>query len=197
VSTVRPTSTREIARSAVRIQLAQAAFALIAREGFNNVTVNDLAAETGVSRSTFLRYFNGKEDAVLSAFDAHGEQLAQALRDRPADEEDWTALRRAMDTVIDRYRQDPVSALAVTRLVQDTPALRARQLARRHSWLPGVTHALAERAGRTGLVPVAVAVKSAAALECLHVAIGYWTGSDGRLSLADLLDEAFAALANG
>ncbi|MFF7984149.1 TetR/AcrR family transcriptional regulator [Streptomyces sp. NPDC007901] len=40
------------------------------RECFEKVTVNDLAAAAGVSRSTFLRYFGSKEDVVLSAVDA-------------------------------------------------------------------------------------------------------------------------------
>ncbi|MFD8963850.1 TetR/AcrR family transcriptional regulator [Streptomyces sp. NPDC059568] len=45
------TSTRDIARAAVRAELAQVAFDLFRREGFDRVTVNDVAAAAGVSRS--------------------------------------------------------------------------------------------------------------------------------------------------
>lgn len=190
----RPTSTRDIARSAVRSQLALAAFDLIEREGFANVTVTDLAVAGGVSRSTFLRYFDGKEDAILSAFDAQGEQAANALLNRPKHESDWTALRGAFGPIIDRYREDPDRALAITHLIWSTPALRAGLLERQHLWLPGISHALAERSGLGESPSVAVSVKCAAALDCLNIAIRHWTASEGRLSLIDLLDEAFAAL---
>lgn len=103
------TSTRDIARAAVRAELAQVAFELFRREGFENVTVNDLAAAAGVSRSTFLRYFSTKEDAVLDAVDAQGGRIADALRARPAGEDDWTALRHALDTVVEHHRQDPAA----------------------------------------------------------------------------------------
>ncbi|MFJ8021519.1 TetR/AcrR family transcriptional regulator [Streptomyces sp. NPDC096311] len=191
------TSTRDIARAAIRAELAEVAFELFRREGFENVTVNDLAAAAGVSRSTFMRYFASKEEAVLSAFDAHGEQVASALRARPADEDDWTALRRALDVVIEYYRQDPANALAMTRLVQDTPALCARQLEKQNSWRPLLTQALAERTGPPQATMLALAVRAAAALDCLNIALDHWTGSDGDLDLIALLDEAFAALTLG
>ncbi|MGN9843243.1 TetR family transcriptional regulator [Nonomuraea sp. H19] len=189
------TSTRDIARAAVRAELAQVAFDLFLREGFDKVTINDLAAAAGVSRSTFLRYFGSKEEAALSAFDAQGDLVADALRARPADEDDWTALRRALDTVIEHYHQDPAGALATTRLVQNTPALCARHLEKQHGWRPTLAQALAERAGAPQPPPLALSVKAAAALDCLNIAIDHWTASDGRLHLVDLLDEAFAALA--
>ncbi|MFM9442382.1 TetR/AcrR family transcriptional regulator [Streptomyces acidiscabies] len=188
------TSTRDIARSAVRAELAQVAFALVLSEGYENVTVNDLAAAAGVSRSTFLRYIGSKEDAVLGAFEAHGERVAEALRARPATEDDWTALRRALDTLMEHYRQDPESALAITRLVQDTPALCARQLERQKGWRPTLAKALAERAGEAEPTTLAHAARAAAALECLNVALDHWTASDGQLDLPGLLDQAFAAL---
>ncbi|MFJ1749271.1 TetR/AcrR family transcriptional regulator [Streptomyces sp. NPDC088116] len=189
------TNTRDIARAAVRAELAQVAFDLFRREGFHGVTLDDLAAAAGVSRSTFLRYFGTKEDAVLGAFDAHGGQAADALRARPAAEDDWTALRRALDTVIERYHEDPAGALATTRLVRDTPALCARQLEKQHGWRPALGRALAERDGSSRSATIGQTVRAAAALDCLNVAIDHWTASDGRLDLADLLDEAFAALA--
>ena len=112
------TNTRDIARAAVRAELAQVAFELFRSEGFDKVTLDDLAAAAGVSRSTVLRYFGTKED----------RKVADALRARPADEDDWTALRHALDAVIGRYHEDPAGALATTRLVYDTPSLRARHL---------------------------------------------------------------------
>ncbi|MFD3308615.1 TetR family transcriptional regulator [Streptomyces sp. NPDC058656] len=122
------TSTRDIARAAIRVELASIALGRFCREGFDRVTLNDLAAAAGVSRSTFLRYFASKEEAALGAFDDQGQQVADALRARPADEDDWTALRRVLDTPIAIHRQDPAGSLAMARLVQDTPALCARRL---------------------------------------------------------------------
>src|ERR1700733_13743286 len=99
-------ATRQVARSAVRAELASVALQQFLSHGFERVTVSDLAAVAGVSRSTFLRYFDTKEDAVLGALDPKGELIAGALRKRPASEDIWAALRRSLDPLIDEYRQD-------------------------------------------------------------------------------------------
>nr|WP_307873799.1 MULTISPECIES: TetR family transcriptional regulator [unclassified Frankia] len=187
------TSAREVARGAVRAMLAEVALELFRRDGFDKVTINDIAAAAGVSRSTVLRYFGTKEDAVLGALDAHGEQVADALRARPSDEDDWTALRRALDIVVDIYRQDPDAALTTTRLVLATPALHTRQWEKQHGWRPALARALAER-GASPQPEITHTVRAAAALDCLNIAIAHWARSDNTLNLADLLDEAFAAL---
>ncbi|MEV6037738.1 TetR/AcrR family transcriptional regulator [Nonomuraea sp. NPDC052116] len=189
------TSTRDIARAAVRAELAQVAFDLFMREGFEKVTINDLAEAAGVSRSTFLRYFGTKEDAVVSALDAQGDKVAAALRARPAGEDDWTALRRALDAVIELYHQDPAGTLATTRLIKDTPALCARHREKQHCWWPELARALAERTPSPRSTELVLSVRVAAALDCLNIAVDHWTASDGRLDLVELLDEAFAALA--
>ncbi|MGW2518359.1 TetR family transcriptional regulator [Streptomyces sp. NPDC001617] len=187
------TNTRDIARAAVRAELAQVAFELFRRKGFDKVTVDDLAAAAGVSRSTFLRYFGTKEDAVLGAFDGHDRRVADALRARPADEGEWRALRRALDVVIERYHEDPAGSLETTRLVRETPALRARHLEKQYTWRPALSQALAERAG-SERPTLAQSVRTAAALDCLNVALDHWLASDGREDLVELLDAAFAAL---
>lgn len=187
------TNTRDIARAAVRAELAQVAFELFRRKGFDKVTVDDLAAAAGVSRSTFLRYFGTKEDAVLGAFDGHDRRVADALRARPADEGEWRALRRALDVVIERYHEDPADSLETTRLVRDTPALCARHLEKQYTWRPALSQALAERAG-SERPTLAQSVRTAAALDCLNVALDHWLASDGREDLVELLDAAFAAL---
>jgi len=183
--------TRDIARTAIRAELAQAAIALFRREGFDQVTLNDVAAAAGVSRSTFLRYFGSKEEAVLGAMDDLGAQAATALRARPAGEGDWTALRRCLDPFIDAYRTDPSGSLAITRLIQESPALRNRQLEKQASWLPALTRALTDRSSQPD--PLVAAVRAAAALDCLSIAVTHWSESNGEEDLAALLDQAFSA----
>lgn len=186
---------RAVAREAVRAELSQVAFELARERGFDDVTVDDMAAAGGVSRSTLLRYFGSKEEAVLSAFDSHAVRFAAAVRARPADEDDWTALRRALDGVIPFYLQDPAAALAITQFILGTPALSSRQAQQRHDWRPVLGVALAERAGCTGPVPVRVAVTVAAALDCMDIAVERWAASNGAEALDALLTEGFDALA--
>lgn len=188
------TKTRAIAWAAVRAELAQVAFDLFQRDGFDQVTINDVAAAAGVSRNTFLRYFETKEDAVLSALEAQGTQVADALRARPAGEDDWTALRRALDTVVEDYRRNPAGALATARLIRETPALLARLLEKQCGWRPALAQALAEHTGSSQPATLGVLVRVAAALDCLDIAVDHWAASEGELDLGDLLDKAFAEL---
>ncbi|ROO88702.1 TetR family transcriptional regulator [Actinocorallia herbida] len=187
------TSTRDIARAAVRAELAQVAFDLFARDGFDNVTVTEVAEAAGVSRSTFLRYFESKEDAVLDALDAQGRAAADALRARPADEDDWTALRAALGTFIEPYTSDPERTAALTRLLRDTPSLRARQLERQHAWRPLLAAALAERS-RARTPRLRDSARAGAALACVNTALEAWMDGAPEQDLLALLDEAFAAL---
>jgi len=189
-------STRDIARAAIRADLAQVAHDMFVREGFDNVTINDLALAAGVSRSTFLRYFNTKEEAALVAFDDQGEQVAAALDARPHTEDDWTALRRSLDIVIDRYRRDPGGSLALACLVQQTPALSAKQLEKQSGWRPALVAALQRRWDRSPHADMRASVLAAAAMDCLNIAVDRWTSSRGELDLENLVDEAFQVLAH-
>jgi len=127
--------------------------------------------------------------------DAQGDQVADALRDRPADEDDWTALRRALDILVEPHRHDPAGALALSRLIMATPALCARSQEKQNGWRPALAQALTERAGAARSTTLGPLVRAAAAVDCLNIAVNHWTASNGSLDLDDLLDEAFAALA--
>jgi len=186
---------RDVARAAVRAQLAEVAFDLFLRDGFEAVTISDIASAAGVSRSTVLRYFGTKEEAVLGTVDLRGGVVADALRERPLDEDDWTALRRAMDVAIEPYHRDHERALALTRLIQETPALRTRLLEKQTSWQPLLAQALAERGSPSKAPAVSDWVWASAAVGCMNVAVGHWSASNGHIDLAGLVDEAFAALA--
>ena len=187
-------ASRAIARAAVQAELSLAAYQLVVEKGYENVTLDDMAAAGGVSRSTFLRYFRTKDQAIVVALEAHVEQMAVVLRARPADEGDWTALRRAIESfVVPIYLKDPAGALAVTRLIWSSPALFGQHL-QRGDWRTPLTRALAERSGIAGPVPFSLSVKVAAALQCMNLAVEYWAAADGEVDLVDLLEEGFAVL---
>lgn len=56
-------------RSATRNALVEAAFTLFLRDGFDAVTVADIADHAGVARRTFFRYYPSKEAIVFPYFE--------------------------------------------------------------------------------------------------------------------------------
>jgi AcrR family transcriptional regulator len=188
-------STRDLAKTAVREELARVAFDLFLRHGFENVTMSDIAREAGVSRSTLLRHFGSKQEIVLRTWDVSGPRAVDALLARPPHEDAWTALHHALDASIAEYHRDPVRVLAISRLVRSTGALQAGHLAKQHSWRPALAEALAHRETPARAPELWDSIVVAAALDCLVVAIEQWIASDGGLDLSALIDDAFATIA--
>ena len=187
-------ATREVARSAVRAKLASVALQQFLNRGFDDVTVSDLAVAAGVSRSTFLRYFDTKEEAVLGALDPKGELIASALRERPGSEHIWAALRRSLDPLIDKYRQDPAAALNLARLIGQSTALRSGHLEKQRRWRGLLATAIAGRLGADEATDLRPAVYAAATLEALQIATDHWVASSGQLDLIALVDETTGLL---
>lgn len=185
---------RTRARESLRAEIAEVAFKVFAERGFDEVTATEVAEAAGISRASFFRYFESKEDAVFVAQEEMGVQIAEALRGRPAGEDAWTALRRALDVASATYQRSPDEALARLRLIRGTPNLRVHQLERYAQWKEAIGAALAERLGRDG-DDIRVEALVAAALGALSAASTRWAASDGAADLIELIDEAFAALA--
>jgi AcrR family transcriptional regulator len=76
-----------------------AAVRLFEERGFGDVTVEDIAAETGISVRTFYRYFDGKEGVLQRRIDRRGAALRLALSARSADEPPLRSLRIALQEV--------------------------------------------------------------------------------------------------
>ncbi len=189
-----PVSVRAIGRHAVREELARVAFNQFCLTGFDQVTFADLAGATGVSRSTFLRYFANKEDVVLFVFDPIGDIIVEALSSRPTLDDDWLALRRAFDPVTTFLTRDADEVIRFLDLILVTPALNARFREKQFDWRPNIVGALHQSDSAPAAPSVVASVRVAAALECFSTALADWRNSEGREDLASLLDQAFGAL---
>jgi AcrR family transcriptional regulator len=119
---------RDRKKAATRQSLHEAALRLAMAGGLDGVTVVDIADAVGVSRRTFSNYFANKEDAVLHADRERMRTLLQLVRDRPAAERPWLAVRRA---AVGMYRETPpdLEWVKQLRLLRRHPSLLARQAA--------------------------------------------------------------------
>jgi AcrR family transcriptional regulator len=184
---------RSRTRENVRVQIAEVAFNVFAERGFDAVTATEVAEAAGISRASFFRYFESKEDAVFVAQEEMGAKIAARLLERPAGEDAWSALRYSLDPVIATYRESPTHALARLRLIRSTTKLRAHQLERFDQWKQLIGSAMAERLGAHA-IDVRTEAMVAAALSSLNAASSRWAASDGADDLIPLIDEAFGAI---
>ncbi|MCX5192953.1 TetR/AcrR family transcriptional regulator [Streptomyces sp. NBC_00249] len=76
------TGLRESKKLRTRRQLAATALELFLENGFDAVSVADVAAAAQVSKPTLFRYFPSKEDLVLDRFADHQDEAARIVRDR-------------------------------------------------------------------------------------------------------------------
>jgi AcrR family transcriptional regulator len=178
---------RARARRAVRAEIAEVAFALFVERGFDQTTVEDIAAAAGLSRRSFFRYFPTKEDTVLGFLYEVGERLAEAVSARPAAEDAWTALRAGFDVVIEGFLARPKEAVALLRLIHGTPALRARHQDKQEHWRRLLTEAVRPRTSTA----LAADLLVTSALGAFDVACRHWLSGEARLP-GELLDEVFA-----
>jgi AcrR family transcriptional regulator len=117
---------RESKKQRTREAIADAALRLFVERGFDRVTVAEVAEAADVSEKTVFNYFPTKEDLFFDEVDAREAALLAAVRDRQPGESMPAALRRSQ--VADCGRMCSVGFAAFARVIEDSPALRAKEL---------------------------------------------------------------------
>jgi mycofactocin system transcriptional regulator len=188
-------TTRGRPRSTTREHVAQVALDLFATQGFEETTVEDIAAALGVSRRTLFRYFSSKNDIVWGDFDRVLVRLRDCLAASPSD----TALMDALGAAVVESNRYPPAALPDLRirmtLITRVPALQAHSMLRYREWMDVVALWAARRLGLRScdLLPQALAH---AALGSSTAAFVTWVDApDSDLELH--LTEAYRLLASG
>ena len=168
---------------------------LFLTQGFEQTTIDQIAATAGISRRSFFRYFGTKEDIVLGDLASQGEVVRDALEAVPSSVGAWDALRAALRAVA-ALEVDPMVTLKISRMMYETPSLRARSIEKHLHWQALLVPDIRRRLGidpddRTNPAPDAIV---ASAIACLDVAGEIWTAGNGTQNLADLYDQALAAV---
>ena len=189
----------EVARgrrpSTSRVDVARAALELFRRQGYDQTTVDEIAAAVGVSRRTFFRYYESKRDTVWGEFDAELVRLRDQLMGAPPDEPMMDVLRRAV-VATNRFGAGELDELRIRMgLISTVPTLVAHSAVRYTEWCEVVADFVAGRVGGPpeGLGPQTVA---RAALGTAMAAFACWAHHDTD-DLTGEVDEAFRLLADG
>src|SRR5438045_3962862 len=90
---------RDRKKDDTRKAISRAALMLAVEHGPDGVTVDDIAAAADVSPRTVFNYFATKEYAILGLSPERAKEMAQSVRERPADEAPLTALRLALTEI--------------------------------------------------------------------------------------------------
>jgi AcrR family transcriptional regulator len=185
---------RERKKQATREALSMAALKLAVERGLDNVLVEDIAAEAGVSPRTFNNYFSSKYEAISSRASDRIFRVGQALLDRPADEPLWDAITAAvLEVHAGASELPPPGWLAGLRPVLSSPAMSGELLKTYVKMQKGLAAAISDRLGEGdhGMYPEIMAAAVAAATQ---VASDHWLRADPPVPLLGLVETALRQL---
>jgi AcrR family transcriptional regulator len=197
---------RERKKQETRAALSWAALRLFVERG-PAVTVDDIAAEAGVSPRTFNNYFASKYEAIVWRHVERAVRLASQLRGRPVDEPLWQAVIAAATALFEHAEPggDPGRELplplaewkAGVRMLVERPELRGEFVKAAAAAEGELAAAVADRTGTDAgrdMYPRLVATAVGAALQ---VATEQWLRADPPVELASLVEDALRQFAAG
>ena len=171
-----------------REAISEAASELFLERGFAHVSVGDIAARAGVSRSSFFNYFSSKTDVIWAGFDAQIATLEERLQ---AGDDAETAVLR----MVEGFRPDALTlaytnraAMGLTEELERDTALRIRRIAQ----------AVAARLRAAGCGALEADVRGCALAGAVLAAVDEWVRRGvGTTAFTDVLHDALDAARGG
>ncbi len=178
-----------------RRELELIALRLFTDQGFDSTTIEQIAAQAGVSKRTFFRYFSSKANVLWSEFDSEVGTIRVALAGVPAGVPMMDAIRRAVVTANHYGPQDVPELRLRMNLIGCVPALQSSAAIHYDAWERAISDFVATRIGQPAdsLYPLAV---GRATLAACRAAYDRWSAR-ADADLTYYLDAALAALAAG
>lgn len=188
------TGLRERKKTETRRAISAAALRLTLAEGPARVTVDAIAEAADVSPRTVFNYFATKEEAIVGLDPDGWAAVVARLADRPADEPPLIALREAMRS---DHPAGAMSWRARARLARDHPQLQSAYVAGFTALEDEITEVVARRVALDPVTDAYPRLVATVALTALRVAVQHAIDVGRVESMADVVDEAFAAVAGG
>jgi AcrR family transcriptional regulator len=193
-----PGTLRERHAARTREAIVRAAVELFDRRGFQETTVDEIAARADIAPRTFFRYFPTKEAVLFPDADAKCGRILAALAARPADEHPFASLVAVVVGLADEMEAAGPEIELRQRVAAGCPAVRAYERTVLEAQVADTVAAfVAERLGVDPSADPRPRVWATLGMSTFRIALHRWldTGRVGRLR--DAVDEALAAVAEG
>jgi AcrR family transcriptional regulator len=185
---------RERKKQKTRESIQRTALRLFEKQGYEETTIEQIAAATEISPSTFFNYFPTKEDVVL--YDAYDPVAIRMFLERPKNEPLNVGLREVLKGLATLFESDERMILARARLFLEVPALRARLWDEVERTQLLIVEMLAERTGRRP-DDFELRVTARILIASLLEASKEWMRSNGRTGLVQLTNRALDVVESG
>jgi AcrR family transcriptional regulator len=152
--------TREDKRQANRTRILQAARKVFARLGYHGATIEEIAAEAGLSNGAVYYNFQNKEDLFLALLEDWRAELIRdvesalaAVGDRAPGQARLRDAIRSLAETVSPSREWRLLLLEFVTYAARNPKFRARFVAGRRKFKAALAHALERRIAAVGLEP--------------------------------------------
>jgi AcrR family transcriptional regulator len=194
---------RERKRRETRAALSLAALRLCVQRGWEDVTVDDIAAAANVSPRTFRNYFSTKAEAVAAGHLERMLRIADDLRARPASEPLWTAITESVAAQFEpparksEALQDAKRWLERIRFILTEPAIHGEVLKASAVAQVELAKVIAGRVGARRVTHLYPQVAAAVVTAVVGTVVDRWLRDGPSGPIVPLLRQAFELVAAG
>jgi AcrR family transcriptional regulator len=194
---------RERKRRETRAALSLAATRLCVQRGWENVTVDDIAAAANVSPRTFRNYFSTKAEAVAAGHLERMLRIADDLGARPGSEPLWTAITNSVAAQFEppprksEALQDAHQWLERIRFILTEPAIHGEVFKASAAAQVELAEVIAERVGARRVKDLYPQVAAAVVTAVVGIVMDRWLRDGPSGPIIPLLRKAFELVAAG
>jgi AcrR family transcriptional regulator len=171
------------------------ALRLLAKHGYMNVTIEQIAQAAGISRRTLFRYFSDKYDILLAAAGGHRyQQVCDEFAARPAEEPSYEALCQAFLSASHFEAGDMKRLKAVRAVFTADPVLFERTLADAEGMGEQLTEMVAKRLDIETTKDIRADLLVRLVRAGAQAAQRQWIVGNYKKPLTDLMKESFRLL---
>ena len=186
---------RERKRRETRQRIAETGLRLFLANGYENTSLDTIAAEAGISRRTFFSYFKSKEDILFVWQSGGWSVVREDLRNVSPDEHPLDAVRDVFMRHLGHYTNNDMRT--IDRLLRSSESLHARKQAFYEEQEQALFVTLCEVWRHPQRRP-ALRMVAMACIGVVRLSLEAWSQQDTtNQSLADVLQEGFESLKLG
>lgn len=171
--------------------ITDAGIRLFLAKGYDATTLDDIAAEAGISRRNFFYYFKSKDEILLSLQSGMGDMIVDALRGQPSEQRPLEAIRDSVLKVCAIIPADEM--IAIDALMRTNPIVQARKQASMVEHEATLYAALREKWPKPEQA-VRLRMVAMMAMGAVRLATDALHREGGKRSFTELLAENFATL---